>query len=99
LLRVESGVDAKQARIAWRIRKRRYTKCQAGFFAHTPIKPRAATIAENSREQIERGNVRTRDFRDVPRHRKMCQLRGKFPVDFSPAKLCRFFRNQHPLSQ
>ena len=87
LLRVESCVDAKQAGIARRVRKRRYIKCKTSFFAHAPIKPRAASIPENSREQIERGNVRTRDFRDVPGHREMRQLRRKFPVYFSPAKL------------
>src|SRR4029453_4607739 len=90
LLGIEHGVDAKQAGVAWRVRKCRYTKREAGFFAHAPIKPRAPPVSENSREQIQRGNVRTCDFRDVPGHREMCQFRGKFPVNFSPAKLWRF---------
>src|SRR5690349_7000662 len=89
LFRIESGIDSKQSRISRRVRKRRNTKCETGFFAHAPIKPRTAPIAENSGEQIESGNVGTCDLRDVPGHREMCQLRRKFAVDFSPAKLWR----------
>ena len=73
-----------------RVGKRRDAKREPGFFAHAPVKTRAATVAENSREQIQRRNVRTGHLGDVPRHRELRQLRRKFLVHFAPAKLRRF---------
>src|SRR6266540_3259027 len=54
------------------------------------ISPAAATVAENGREKIKRGNIRIGDLRNVPGQREMTQLGGKFLVDFAAAKLQRF---------
>src|SRR5437868_15205766 len=91
---IESGIDAKQARIAGRVGECRYPIDQTGLFPHAPVQARTAPVAENGRKKIERGNVRIRDLRNVPGEREVRQFSGKFLVNFPAAQLRRFLRNE-----
>src|SRR6266480_4218717 len=64
-------------------------------FTHAMIQARTAPVAKDGREKIERGNIRMRDFRNVPGKREMRQLGGKFLVYLTPAKLRRFRGNKY----
>jgi len=61
-LRIKCGVDAKKPGSP-ALGKTLICKREASFFAHALVKPRAAAIANNRREQIERGKRRARHLR------------------------------------
>src|SRR6266702_1391375 len=91
---IDSGIDAKQTWIARCVRECRDAKRQTGLFTHTPIQTRAAPIAEDSREQIERGYVWICKLWDVPGERQMRQFSRKFLMHFAAAKLRWLRRNK-----
>ena len=93
LRRLNRCVDSEQSRITGRVGKRRDTKGESGFFAHAPVKARAAAITENGREEIERRDVGMRDFRNMPGEREAGQLRGKFLVNNALPELRRLGRD------
>ena len=91
--RLNRRVDSEQSRIARRVGKGRDAKGESGFFAHAPVKARAAAIAENGREEIERRNIGMGDFRNMPREREPGQLRRKFLVNDARPELRRLGRD------
>ena len=96
---VDGSIDAKQTGIARRVGKRRYAERQTRLFANAPVQPRAAPVAQNGREQVERRYIGTRDLWNVPREGEVRQFCGKFLVYFSPAKLRRLRRNEYRLER
>ena len=93
LFRVEESFDAEESRLPRRIAPGVDAVDEGKFLAHPPIKPAGAAVAENERKQIERGDVRVRELRDVPRDFHAGQLGGKVDVRFAPTQLRRFLRD------
>src|SRR5205814_8573302 len=62
LFRINRRINAEQTRVAGRVGKSGDAVGEAALFAHALIQARAAAIAKNSGEQIERGNIWVSDL-------------------------------------
>ena len=80
-------INPEDSRLPRRVGKSRNAIGEPGLFTHAPVETRAAAIAQNRREQIDRRDVRMRDLRDVPGERKASQFGGKLFMHFAPAEL------------
>ncbi len=99
IFRLKGRIDPEQPRIARRVGKGRDAENKTRFLAHPAIESRAAAVAQNGREQIERRHIGMGDLRNVPGQRETRQFRGKLFVHLAPPLLRRLLRDVNRLER
>ena len=95
LIRIHDGADAEQSRIAGAVGPGVDVMGDAFLFANFLIQARAAAVAEQNREDIQRGDIGMAQLGDVPGKMHVAHFDGRFLDDFARGGLDRFLGQNH----